>query len=105
MSDQSNDFCTPPELVAPIKEFFEGTIDLDPCSNKFSTVGAVTQWCLPTNSLKRRWKVTKGLTKAFVNPPYAPYYLSDDGATCLSPQQYKKFYHSPSGFTRYTIMD
>jgi hypothetical protein len=110
VSNQSNDFNTPPELVEPIKAFFGGIIDLDPCSNKTSLVKAEVELMLPTDSLKVDWLTYMGLTKTvFVNPPYAPYYLSDDGTQCLTAKQYKDLgccdLGKPEGFTRYSIID
>jgi hypothetical protein len=109
VSNQSNDFNTPPELVEPIKSFWGGKIDLDPCSNKGSLVKAETEWMLPTNSLKQPWaiKVPKRTT-VFVNPPYAPYWLSESGHV-LSPKQYNAMINSDyvmcgaGEWKRYTI--
>lgn len=102
MANQSNDFNTPPELIEPIKRFWNGTIELDPCSNKHSMVKAIVEWGLPINSLNCVWhKVAKTV---FVNPPFAPYYLSDDGTICLTPQEYKER-GDQDVFTRYTIRD
>jgi hypothetical protein len=97
VSNQSNDFNTPPELVQPIKEFWGGKIDLDPCSNKGSLVKADTEWTLPTNSLKQPWAIKQPRTTVFVNPPYAPYWLSEDGLICLSPKEYKAYMALPEG--------
>jgi hypothetical protein len=105
VSNQSNDFNTPPELVQPIKEFWGGKIDLDPCSNKGSLVGAETEWTLPCNSLGQPWAIKQPRTTVFVNPPYAPYWLSDLGG-CLSPAEYKAVaFNADVKWTRYTIKD
>lgn len=98
MANQSNDFNTPPELLEPIREFWGGTIDLDPCSNTNSMVHAKQAWSLPFNGLSAPW-----LGNTFINPPFAPYYLSSNGAQCLTPKEYAD--SCLSGFTRYTIKD
>jgi hypothetical protein len=89
MSNQSNDFNTPPEIIDPIKEFWGGVIHLDPCSNKYSKVDSLMYLELPVNSLEREWAIASGeRTKIFVNPPYAPYWISDSGVVKTS-KQYK----------------
>jgi len=55
---------------------------------------------LPTNSLMQNW--CKLGTTVFVNPPYAPYYLSEDGTLCLSASE-RKEYTGPARLIRYTI--
>jgi hypothetical protein len=55
MSNQNNSFNTPPELVQPIKEFWVGKIDLDPCSNEYSLVKAEKEIILPQDGLKEKW--------------------------------------------------
>ena len=63
----SKDWCTPPEYVAAIRVFFDGTIDLDPCSNAGSIVGARRALALPDqDGLKTPWTARR----IFVNPPY-----------------------------------
>jgi hypothetical protein len=58
---------TPPKYVNPIKQFFNGTILLDPCSNKYSIVNAKTEYKLPRNDgLKKNWN----FSTIYVNPPY-----------------------------------
>lgn len=42
-----DDQCSPPEIVDPVRLIFGGTIDLDPCSNPFSIVGAEREVMLP----------------------------------------------------------
>jgi hypothetical protein len=97
MANQSNDFNTPPEILDIVHKFWDH-IDLDPCSNTNSLVNAIEEWNLPLNGLLLPWK-----GDVFVNPPFAPYYLSPDGETCLSPKEYKD--SGLIGFTRYTIKD
>lgn len=66
-SSQSVDWGTPPHYVAAVKEVFGGEIDLDPCSNPWSVVGAKQAWMLPDHDgLKEDWQ---GKT-IYVNPPY-----------------------------------
>jgi hypothetical protein len=57
---------TPEKYVRPVKRFF-GQIDLDPCSNPYSIVGAKTEFLLPDrDGLKERWNYYR----IYVNPPY-----------------------------------
>lgn len=61
------DWNTPPKYVEPIKDFFGGIIELDPCSNKYSLVGAKTNFIYPDkNGLIEKWDYRT----IFVNPPY-----------------------------------
>jgi hypothetical protein len=95
MSNQSNNFNTPIELIEPIKEFFGGEIDLDPCSNEFSVVGAKNLYSLPTDGLKEKWG-----GNIFSNPPFAPYYIKE--GKVITPAQYKELVDK-IGWVRYTI--
>lgn len=64
----SQSWCTPPKYVNAIKRFWNGTIDLDPCSNEFSIVQANTEFRLPEHDgLKESWE---GYNRIYVNPPY-----------------------------------
>lgn len=61
------DWCTPPKLVTAVRSVFDGTVDLDPCSNEHSTVGARVGYVLPDrDGLVEPWNVGT----VFVNPPY-----------------------------------
>jgi len=61
------DWNTPPKYITPIKQFFGGKIDLDPCSNHFSLVEANTSFIYPTkDGLVDSWDGDS----IFVNPPY-----------------------------------
>lgn len=63
----SQDWCTPPEYVNAIRRFFMGSIDLDPCSNRYSIVDACNEYSLPdTDGLTASWDHNT----IFVNPPY-----------------------------------
>lgn len=64
---QSQHWGTPEKYVRAVKEFFGGSIGLDPCSNEFSIVGAAIEYRLPTqDGLKESWDAPT----IFVNPPY-----------------------------------
>lgn len=64
---QSQDWGTPQKYADAVREFFGGTIDLDPCSNKFSIVNARVEYSLPkTNGLIETWNYPT----IYVNPPY-----------------------------------
>ena len=63
----SQHWCTPQEYVIAIREFFHGSISLDPCSNEYSIVEADTEYLLPEkNGLIESWDYPT----IFVNPPY-----------------------------------
>lgn len=61
------DWNTPPKYIIPIKEFFGGNIELDPCSNEYSRVNAETEFVYPDkDGLVEDWNYST----IFVNPPY-----------------------------------
>jgi hypothetical protein len=63
----SQNWCTPPKYVDAIRRFFGGSIELDPCSNRYSIVKARVEYCLPdTNGLAASWNYPT----IYVNPPY-----------------------------------
>jgi hypothetical protein len=63
---ENKDWGTPPKYVEAVREFF-GTIHLDPCSNRYSIVNALVEYCLPAhNGLKESWS----FPTIYVNPPY-----------------------------------
>ncbi|MYF20423.1 MAG: N-6 DNA methylase [Synechococcus sp. SB0677_bin_5] len=63
----SQHWCTPPKYVNLIREFFGGTIGLDPCSNQYSIVNATVEYRLPhSDGLVEPWDAST----IFVNPPY-----------------------------------
>jgi len=63
----SQSWCTPPKYIVAIKSFWNGEIELDPCSNDYSMVGANTELKLPeTDGLMSEWNYRT----IYVNPPY-----------------------------------
>ncbi len=63
----SQSWGTPHKYVKAVKEVFGGFIDLDPCSNNYSVVGAKTEYRLPEqDGLRETWN----FETIFVNPPY-----------------------------------
>ena len=63
----SQEWGTPKKYVDAVREFFHGKIDLDPCSNEYSIVHAITEYCLPFHDgLKESWN----FPTIYVNPPY-----------------------------------
>lgn len=63
----NKDWCTPGKYINAIKEFFNGEIDLDPCSNEDSIVNAKVEYKLPEkDGLWNPWS----FKKIYVNPPY-----------------------------------
>lgn len=64
---ENKDWCTPPKYVEAIREFFGGTIHLDPCSNRYSIVNASIEYSLPKHDgLRESWDYPT----IYVNPPY-----------------------------------
>jgi hypothetical protein len=64
---QSQEWGTPRKYVDAVKDFFGGSISLDPCSNGYSIVGAETEYRLPErNGLHDSWDYPT----IYVNPPY-----------------------------------
>ena len=60
-------WCTPPEIVASVRQVFGGEIDLDPCSNEHSMVDARVNYSLPEHDgLVESWDYPR----IYVNPPY-----------------------------------
>lgn len=67
VNSQSVNWCTPPKYVAAVKKVFNGVIELDPCSNRWSVVKAKHEWTLPTrDGLTEDWS----FRTIYVNPPY-----------------------------------
>ena len=63
----SKDWCTPPKYAEAIRGFFGGTVALDPCSNRYSIIGASREYLLPAvDVLSASWN----FPTIFVNPPY-----------------------------------
>lgn len=64
---QSRDWCTPRKYIAAVREVLDGRIDLDPCSNLHSLVGATIAYSLPMqDGLAASW----AFKRIYVNPPY-----------------------------------
>ncbi len=59
--------CTPEKYVQAVKHFFWWEIDLDPCSNEYSIVGAKIEYILP----EKNWLIdSRNFNRIYVNPPY-----------------------------------
>lgn len=81
----NTDWCTPPEIIEAVRKTFEGQIDLDPCSNMQSTVGAIQSYRLPeTDGLAVPWTGRN----VFVNPPYGRSYLNVKTLACVSQKEF-----------------
>ena len=66
VNTKSKSWGTPSKYIDVIKLFFEGTIDLDPCSNEYSIVNADINYIVPQNNgLIDSWNYKR----IFVNPP------------------------------------
>ena len=64
---KSRDWCTPKKYVDAVRAVFEGSIDLDPCANCYSIVGARIEYSLPKqDGLREKWN----FPTIYVNPPY-----------------------------------
>lgn len=59
------DWCTPLEIIEAVRGTFGGSIDLDPCSNQASIVGASMAHDAESDGLSRPWR-----GNVYVNPPY-----------------------------------
>lgn len=67
VNSQSVDWCTPPKYVKAVRSMFGGAVELDPCSNHWSIVGAEREFALPeTDGLCQNWNYRT----IYVNPPY-----------------------------------
>jgi hypothetical protein len=67
INSDNKDWGTPENYVLAVKKFFGGGIDLDPCSNESSIVGAKVEYRLPKHDgLRDSWNYRR----IFVNPPY-----------------------------------
>ena len=67
VNSQSQAWGTPHKYVNAVKEFFGGSISLDPCSNEHSVVHAQTEFMLPDhNGLHEEWDYST----VYMNPPY-----------------------------------
>ena len=67
VNSKSQTWGTPKKYVNAVKDFFGGSISLDPCSNEYSIVKAETEFLLPLNDgLKEKWNYPT----IYVNPPY-----------------------------------
>lgn len=84
-------WCTPEEILGPLREFWRGGPDLDPCSNANSIVGAENTYQLPAeNGLQAPWNVYGVGTAVFVNPPFGRCYVRDDGLVVHSQKDWTK---------------
>lgn len=67
INSQSQDWGTPRKYVEAVKKVFDGKIDLDPCSSKYSIVNANVEYMLPKHDgLKETWNYPT----IYINPPY-----------------------------------
>jgi hypothetical protein len=63
----SQEWGTPEKYVKAVQQFFGGRIHLDPCSNEYSIVDAMTEYRLPEfDGLRESWN----FPTIYVNPPY-----------------------------------
>src|SRR4030042_5752712 len=63
----SQEWGTPEKYVKAVRDFFGRHIDLDPCSNEYSIVDAITEYRLPKHDgLRESWD----FPSIYDNPPY-----------------------------------
>jgi hypothetical protein len=89
----SVDWGTPKFLVDASTEVFGGKIDLDPCSNEHSIVGARFNFILPEHDgLVDPWDEVDGqkIESIFVNPPYGRTHMHKVTKEILSAKEWKK---------------
>ena len=73
-SDRNPALCTPLPFIQFVRSFFNGVIDLDPCPNHTSHVGANRNLFRPEHDgLQEPW----GAYRIFVNPPWGYDYTTD----------------------------
>ena len=83
---KSQDWNTPEWLVSLVKQAL-GTIELDPCSNVGSVVGAQTTFALPEhNGLKESWSNFKTV---YINPPFNRTYIHEDQQIAIGAKEYQ----------------
>ncbi len=61
---ECNRWLTPPEILEPVRDYFQGPIPLDPCTEPDNPTEALNY--LAIDGLRRRWAYS-----SFVNPPYS----------------------------------
>lgn len=67
VNSQSQSWGTPKKYVDAVKEFFDGVISLDPCSNEHSIVNAQVEFMLSNHDgLHEEWNYPT----IYMNPPY-----------------------------------
>ncbi len=67
LSSAADGWCTPPEVLGLVRELYDGSIGLDPCSNGSSVVEARTAWDSAADGLAQKWI---GHGPVYVNPPF-----------------------------------
>lgn len=74
-SSKTQHWCTPLHLSKAILEVL-GEIDLDPCSNKYSIIPALTYWFEENGeqTFSSEWSFAKTV---YCNPPFSPAHLQD----------------------------
>jgi site-specific DNA-methyltransferase (adenine-specific) len=68
LRSKNDNWRTPPEVVKVVRHALGGVIDLDPCGNRHSLVGADKQYLLSKgqDGLRLPWK-----GRIFINPPFS----------------------------------
>src|ERR1019366_1703317 len=93
----SVEWSTPAHIVAAVKEVFGGTIELDPCSNANSVVGARVEYRLPANNgLQDPW----AYKTIYVNPPYGRTAINRETQEILAAKAFKDL--PPAERAKYT---
>jgi len=67
----SDCWCSPPEIADPVEEFFEGPVDVDPCSNDRSIIRARTAYEVGGLILPWRRRGRRSRGTVYENDPYS----------------------------------
>ncbi len=65
----SDGWCSPPLIVTPLVDFFDGMVSVDPCSNARSIVPARAAYTF--GGLVRPWLAPDAPRTCYENPPYS----------------------------------
>lgn len=93
----SVDWCTPDWIVEGVRETFDGSPDLDPCSNQWSRVGAKVEYMLPEHDgLEDGW----GYKTIYVNPPFGVGYIHRLSKDFKTPKEFREVPEEERGMWR-----
>jgi len=70
VTEQSQDWRTPPWLFQEVERLAGGPVDLDPCTDEQNPLGVPFYYTEKENGLKQSWSIKDGAVRVYVNPPY-----------------------------------